>query len=57
MHWSIKLYWIFVIITVIYFLFFNKTRSISCVSSCSKNDIQCQRDCEIEGNESLEVSM
>lgn len=29
----------------------------SCIDSCGKNDIFCQRDCEIEGNEALDVSM
>lgn len=29
----------------------------SCIDSCAKNDISCQRDCEIEGNDALDVSM
>ena len=58
MHWSVKLFLIFIVISTVYFLFFyHPTSSKTCVESCPKSDIQCQRDCEIEGNPANDVSM
>ena len=55
MNWSVKLYLLFLVISVIYFLFF-ASPTPSCLDSCGKNDIQCQRDCEIE-DDRWEVSI
>jgi len=58
MHWSVKLFLMFMILGLIFVLwdiFFGPKR-LSCVDSCSKNDIQCQRDCELE-DDRWDVSM
>jgi len=57
MHWSIKVYIIFIILATIFFIWdsiYGPPKK-SCIEYCSKYDVQCQRDCEIE-DDSNQVS-